>query len=133
MRLQPRSTVDNTNAAKKPRVPCQSGGCLVIYWNYWAVPELSLPHRNPFADIGVFPSKGLGCLLIEADVAQDLAFQVGDRSKDATIDHLALKLAEPTLDLIEPGGVSRREVQIHVGVLRQEILHQVRFVSGKVV
>ena len=50
--------------------------------------------------IGVFPGEGLGGLLIKLDVAKDLAFQVGDRSKDAMIDDISLEPAELAFDLI---------------------------------
>jgi hypothetical protein len=43
--------------------------------------------------------KRFGGLLIELDVAEDLALQVGDRSEDAAIDHFPLQLAEPAFDL----------------------------------
>ena len=65
----------------------------------------------------------LGCFLVEPNVAQDLAPQIGDGRKDAAVDNLALELAEPTLDLIEPRRKGGREVQGHVGVLLQEAFH----------
>ena len=100
---------------------------------YWAVPELSLPCRNPLADVGIFPLKWFGCFLVEPDIAQDLAFQIGNGSEDAAVDDVALELAEPSLDLIEPRRVGRGEVQIHIGMVLQEVLDEFRFVRGKVV
>jgi hypothetical protein len=58
---------------------------------------------------------------------------MGDGGEDASIDDVSLELAEPALHLIQPRRVSRREVQIHVGLLLKEVLHQFRFVRGKVV
>ena len=52
--------------------------------------------------------KGFGSFLVEADVTNDLAFEIGDGGEDAAIDNVSLELAEPALDLIEPRGVSGR-------------------------
>ena len=41
-----------------------------------------------------FHWKGLAVFLIEPDVAQDLAFQVGDGGEDASVDHIALEFTE---------------------------------------
>jgi hypothetical protein len=90
-------------------------------------------HRDPFPHVRVFPLKGLGSFLIEADVAEDLAFEVGDGSEDAPIDDVALELTEPALDLVEPSRIGWREVQCHVGMLLKVVLHQVGLVSGEVV
>ena len=62
-------------------------------------PEPSLPGWDPFANIRVFPLKGFGGFLMEADLAEDLAFQIGNGGKDTAIDDLTLKLAEPAFDL----------------------------------
>jgi hypothetical protein len=35
------------------------------------------------AGFGVFPLKWFGCFLVEPDVAEDLAFQIGNGSEDA--------------------------------------------------
>src|SRR5580700_3697769 len=77
---------------------------------WWGVPEPSLPRENALADIGIFPLKGFGRFLVEPDVAQDLPPQVGDGGEDAAIDDVALELAEPAFDLIEPRGVGWCEV-----------------------
>ena len=74
--------------------------------------------------------KGFGSFLVEADVAQDLAFQVEDRSEDTPIDDVALELAEPALDLIEPRLIGWREVKRHVGMLLKIAFHQVGVVGG---
>jgi len=55
--------------------------------------------------------KWFGGLLVEADVAQDLALQISNGGEDSSIDEVALELAEPTLDLIEPGWKVRFEEQ----------------------
>ena len=71
-------------------------------WSSLPRPETSLPQWDPFPHVRVFPLKGFGSFLIEADIAEDLAFEIGDRSEDAPIDDVALELTEPALDLVEP-------------------------------
>ena len=88
---------------------------------------------NSFSDVGVFPLRRLGSLLIEANVAQDLASEVGDRGEDAAVDDIAPKFGEPAFDLIQPGRIGRREVKAYIGMLIQKLLCQFGFVSGKVV
>ena len=46
-----------------------------------------------------------------ADVPHELSAQIGDGGEDATSDDVPLDPGEPQFDLIEPGRVSRREVQ----------------------
>jgi len=41
----------------------------------------------------------------------ELSVQIGDGGEDAKSDDVALDLGEPQFDLVEPGRVSRREVQ----------------------
>ena len=47
-----------------------------------------------------------------ADVAHQFSPQVGDGGEDAACDDVTFDLGEPQLDLVEPGRVSRREVQV---------------------
>src|SRR5215472_15405493 len=44
------------------------------------------------------------------------ATRIGDGGEDATGDDVALNPSEPQLDLVEPGRVSRSEVQADIGV-----------------
>ena len=46
-----------------------------------------------------------------ADVPHELSAQIGDGGEDATGDDAPLDPGEPQFDLVEPGRVSRREVQ----------------------
>ena len=55
--------------------------------------------------------------------------KVDRRGEDASRDHVALDLLEPELDLVEPGGVRRREVQMEL----EELLHASRLVRREVV
>ena len=53
-----------------------------------------------------------------ADIAHELSFEVKDRREYAPSDEVALDLAEPQLDLVEPGGVGGSEVQLDLRVYR---------------
>src|ERR1700721_3475237 len=55
------------------------------------------------------------------DVAQELSPQVRDGSEYPSGDDVAVDLAEPQLDLIQPGRVGRSEVQVNFGMHRQEV------------
>jgi hypothetical protein len=46
-----------------------------------------------------------------ADVPHELSAQIAGGGDDATGDDAALDPGEPQFDLVEPGRVSRREVQ----------------------
>ena len=83
--------------------------------------------------VGVSPSDGGGRLVVMTDVAQEFDPQIVQRAKDAACDHVTLDLGEPIFDLVEPGGVGRREVHANVGMNLQEGIHQLGFVRREVV
>jgi hypothetical protein len=56
-----------------------------------------------------------------ANVAHDLPAQITHRPENAAGDQVALHLREPKFNLVEPGRVSWGEMQVHVGVRRQEL------------
>ena len=58
-----------------------------------------------------WPRTRLWSLDVLADVPHELSAQIGDGGEDATGDDVALDPGEPRFDLVEPGRVSRREVQ----------------------
>ena len=70
---------------------------------------------------------------VSADIASQLACEVRDRRKDAAGDDFSFNARKPEFDLVEPGRVSGREVQMYVGVIGNEILHQLRFVGREVI
>ena len=70
---------------------------------------------------------------MHTDVTHELTRQVLDRSEDGAGNDVALDFGEPVLDLIEPGGVSRGEVQVNIGMLVQELVNALSFVTGKVI
>ena len=55
------------------------------------------------------------------DVAHELAGQILDRGEDAAGNDIALDPGEPVFNLIEPGGIGRGEVQMHLGMSGQEL------------
>ena len=77
--------------------------------------------------------KGPGVCGIGVDVAAQLASQIRDGSEDAACNHLALDSGKPKFDLVQPGRVSGGEVQMYVGVIGKEILHQLGFVCREVI
>ena len=58
-----------------------------------------------------WPRTRFGSLDVLADVPHELSAQIGDGGEDATGDDVALDPGEPQFDLVEPGRISRREVQ----------------------
>src|SRR5262249_57126677 len=58
-----------------------------------------------------WPRPRFGSLDVLADVPHELSAQIGGGGEDATGDDVALDPGEPQFDLVEPGRVSRREVQ----------------------
>ena len=72
--------------------------------------------------ISVLPFHSPRRLVVLADVSRELVLQVGNGSEDTSGDDVALDLAEPQLDLVQPRGVSRGEVQVNLRMLRQEVL-----------
>jgi Zn-dependent alcohol dehydrogenase len=58
-----------------------------------------------------WPRTHFGSLDVLADVPHELSAQIGDGGEDATGDDVPLDPGEPQFDLVEPGRVSRREVQ----------------------
>jgi hypothetical protein len=70
--------------------------------------------------------KGLAFVVVLADVGHDTAGEILLGGEDVAVDEIAFDLREPEFDLIEPGGVGRSEVELDVGVQREEILDTLR-------
>jgi len=85
------------------------------------------------ARVGVLPLDRLGGLVVLIDVAHELAPQICSRGEDAAVDEVALDLGELEIDLVQPRGTCRREVQTHVLVQRQELAHPLGLMRGEVV
>ena len=73
---------------------------------------------------------GLG---VRLDVAHQLAGEIAYGGENTTCDHFALDACEPDLDLIEPGRVGRRKVELDIGVFVEERFDLVSLVCGQIV
>lgn len=56
------------------------------------------------------------------DIARERSFEIRHRGKDTTGDHVAFDLGEPQFNLVEPGGVRRGEVRLHLRMLGEKRL-----------
>jgi len=70
--------------------------------------------RNAGEDLvsGFGPPEGLGHLVVRLNKAVDRLLEFVDRSVDTATDLLLGRQSEEALDPIDPGGQSRREVQM---------------------
>src|SRR5260370_8603426 len=83
--------------------------------------------------ITVDPLNWFRGFVVLANVAHELAFEVSEGGKDTASDDVSLDPVEPQFDLVEPGGVGRGVVDLHVGMGGQEIAHGLGLMSGKIV
>src|SRR5260370_42631974 len=67
------------------------------------------------------------------NVTHKLARQVVDRGKDPAGDHIAFDPAEPEFNLIEPRGIGGSEVQVHLGMIGQELRDPLGLMGREVV
>ena len=84
-------------------------------------------------DVLPLDGMGLGGLVVLTDVAHEFAGHVGGRGEDAASDDVALDLAKPELDLIQPAGVGRSEVQTNVWMQAEELADPLGLVRREVV
>ena len=68
-----------------------------------------------------------------ADIADDLAVEVGLGFEDAACNEVSLDLGEPDFDLIKPRGIGRSVMEFDVGMGAQKALKGCSFMSRKVV
>jgi hypothetical protein len=85
------------------------------------------------SSVSLDPLKGSGSLIVGFDVAHELAAQVGNEFEDSTGNNVTLDFREPVFDLVEPGTISGRVMQRHVGMVDKEAIHELGFVGGEVV
>src|SRR6267143_4636519 len=83
--------------------------------------------------ISIFPLHGSGRFVVLTDVSQELFVQIRNGSEYASGDDVALDLAEPQLNLIQPRRVGRSEVQVNLGIHCQEVRDRPALVSREVV
>ena len=79
----------------------------------------------------VSPLEGESCFVVMADIAHDLAVEVGLGFEDAACNEISLDLGEPDLDLIEPRGIGRGEMELDVGMGAQKSLNGFGFMSRR--
>src|SRR6476620_12278843 len=65
-------------------------------------------------DLGLAPLEGYRVLVIARDERVDRLAQLMDRREAGAIEGAAGEYGEPDLDLVEPGGVGRGEVEVDV-------------------
>ena len=78
---------------------------------------------------GFGPSKGLRLLVVDFDELPDGVFKLFDAAMRTTFDLPLGEQCEPTLDLVEPGGVRGSEVQMVAWALYQPAANQRRQVE----
>src|SRR5712691_1209445 len=83
--------------------------------------------------ISIFPLHRSGRFVVLTDVSHELSLQIRDGSEYTSRDDITLDLAEPQLDLIQPRRVGRSEVQVNLGMHRQEVRDRPALVSREVV
>ena len=81
---------------------------------------------------GFAPDEGLGVGIVVFQIIANGSFEFGNGSEYATTDALLSDQAEEALDLIEPGGRGRGEVQVKAGVLGQPCLNVGMLMGGVV-
>src|SRR5258707_14973028 len=74
-----------------------------------------------------------GAICVLTDVSHELSLQIRDGSEYTSRDDIALDLAEPQLDLIQPRRVGRSEVQVNFGMHCQEVHDRFALVSREIV
>ena len=65
-------------------------------------------------DLGFGPGERLGAFIVGLDEVVDMGAQLGDGMERSAGERLVGQDGEPNLDLVEPGGARRREVEVHV-------------------
>lgn len=81
--------------------------------------------------IAIGPANWLGDLVVAMDIATDLASQVGDEREHAARQEVSLDFRKP--ELVQPGRIGRREMQMHVRVLQQERAHGLGLMRRQIV
>ena len=61
---------------------------------------------------GLGPDEGLGVVVVGLDEGGNVGLEFVDAAMDAALDLLVGEQREPALDLVEPGGAGRREMQV---------------------
>src|SRR3984893_7008487 len=78
---------------------------------------------DAMAGVAVGPLDGFGNAIVVTDIAHELARQVLDRGEDPAGNDIAIDPGNAVFDLVEPGAVGRRVVEVQSGVSREELLN----------
>lgn len=68
------------------------------------------------ADFPLGPDEWLGGFIVGLDESADVLAKLGDGGERGAVQGFSFQDRKPDLYLIKPGGPSRREVELHVGV-----------------
>src|SRR5260370_5326988 len=112
-------------------IPCDKPFALLVSRS--GDPFTVAPDRVDDLVGGLRPLKRLGVLVPELDPLFERAGQLVDRAEDATVEPTALQFSEPPLDLVQPRGIRRGEVQLEPRGLQQPPLDRRGLVHGAVV
>jgi len=83
--------------------------------------------------IAVGPLDRLGATVVVSDVSSNLAREVRNGREDSTCDDIALDLGEPQFNLVEPGRVRRREVNVDLGTVIEEVADALGLMGREIV
>jgi len=83
--------------------------------------------------VSIAPADRFRRLVVVATVATNLPGEISDGRKDAAGEELAFNVGKPELDLIEPGRIRRREMQVHVRMIQQKRSDGLGFVRRQIV
>ena len=70
-------------------------------------------------DFGFGSGEGAGGLVVALDEGIDVLPELGHSGEAGALEGLSAEDREPAFDLVEPGGVGRREVKMDVGMARK--------------
>ena len=82
---------------------------------------------------GFGPAKGLWLGVVGVDVGVDVGFEGLGRSMDAAADLLLGEQREEALDLVDPGGRGRGEVDVPAGALGEPVADEPGLVAAGIV
>jgi len=85
------------------------------------------------AGVTIDPFNWLRGMVVLADIAHELALEIGDGSKDAACDDIAFDAVEPQLDLVKPRGVGGRVVELDIRMGGEEGAHRRGLMGGEII
>ena len=88
---------------------------------------------NAAADIGALPANGPRVGRVGVNVAAESAGQIRYGCENTAGDDITLDFSEPDLDLVQPGRIGGREVELNLGMRLQEIADCLGLVRREIV